>query len=374
MAKHRKFNVDRFVDKFQGQEELLTAFLARWAGRLEVPAGKTDAPTFKKFLARGDGESMDDLYESLYRAYDLCSERGHEDLVAACRDFPPYDPDPDGKLPVECLSLKVFTENEDAFNLAYDRNTMWKADRFTVYRGQPGKAIEGPRDAVARFRQRLAELFHYDKSSDRVLVRAYQEGSYTNLIVYHEKRTQAPLVFSGSKAALKVVPKILRPAQQDFISYDPTTGQVEVEARFEKEDAELRQAFAQSCLGDADFFEGEGAAKRFNLGAIADRDFQLRTSNEDSASLVELRFRLAQKHGPRLIVRSKDVLETLDFNGLRRRLSADQIESAVIKITFPDDSRGKRVEMSGTNRIKFKRATHAEDVFRYLKDWGILLA
>jgi len=104
---------------------------------------------------------------------------------------------------------------------------------------------------------------------------------------------------------------------------------------------------------------------------IACEDFALEVDEGDHA-LVELHFRLKQKHGPAFVIRSKNVLETLDLNSLRQRLSGATIQKAVFKIGFPDDGRGKRVEVSGTNRISFKRATHAEDVFRYLSNWKIL--
>ncbi|MGH9892432.1 MAG: hypothetical protein ACREA0_10690, partial [bacterium] len=79
-----------------------------------------------------------------------------------------------------------------------------------------------------------------------------------------------------------------------------------------------------------------------------------------------------QKHGPSFSIRSKDMLFTLEKNYFNKRLDGDMIRRAVFKITFPDDKRGKRVELAGTNKVKFKRATHAEDVFRYLKNWGIV--
>ncbi len=66
-------------------------------------------------------------------------------------------------------------------------------------------------------------------------------------------------------------------------------------------------------------------------------------------------------------------METLEKTYLRKRLGGGTIRRAVFKIMFPDDLRGKRIELSGTNKIKFKRATHAEDVFRYLKNWGIVV-
>lgn len=73
------------------------------------------------------------------------------------------------------------------------------------------------------------------------------------------------------------------------------------------------------------------------------------------------------------MVRSKNVMETLEKNNLRKRLAGGTIRRAVFKIMFPDDRRGKRIELSGTNKIKFKRATHAEEVFRYLRNWGIVI-
>ncbi|HUT60443.1 MAG TPA: hypothetical protein VNA25_21575, partial [Phycisphaerae bacterium] len=190
MAKHRKFSVDRFLDKFEGQEPLLRVYVAKWQGRLRVSPESLDVSGFKKFLVEGNGEAKDELVEGLYRVYDLCTERGHEDLVASCRDFD-YEPDPEAKLPVECLSLKVLTENEDAFNLAYDRNRLWQADRFAIYRGKAKTQISDVSSAAGRFHAKLAEMFKEDKKSDRVVVRHYQEGSYTNFIVYHEKRTKA---------------------------------------------------------------------------------------------------------------------------------------------------------------------------------------
>ena len=32
----------------------------------------------------------------------------------------------------------------------------------------------------------------------------------------------------------------------------------------------------------------------------------------------------------------------------------------------------KSIELTGTNRIKFNRSTHTEDVYQYLRDWSIM--
>jgi len=79
--------------------------------------------------------------------------------------------------------------------------------------------------------------------------------------------------------------------------------------------------------------------------------------------LIELHFSLKQAHGPYFIVKSKDVLETLEANQLRRKLHGGSIKHAAFKITFQDDRRGKRVDLSGTNKISFNRQTHASNCF-----------
>lgn len=372
MAKHRKFSFDRFLAKCEGHEEILRGYARLWKSGLKVDISSLDVDGFRNLVLREDWPDKDPFMEGLYRAYDLCTKDGHEALRLACTSLKTH-PDPKETLPVELLSLKVLTKHENAFNLAYAQCTLHKAERFSIYQGKSGQPIKEVKEATHRLQLALAAEFKGRKNSDRVLVLSYQEDGYANFIVYHEKRTQALLTFKRSRKTMKVTPTVFRPAQQDFISYNSKTGQVEIEAQFEKEEETLRKRFAECCLGDASFFEGPDAANRLKLGVIADEAFDLGANEPDKAALVELHFGLSQKHGPSFVVRSKNVVETLQMNGLKSKLSADQIKRAVFKFTFSDDKRGKRVELSGTKTISFKRATNAEKVFEYLRLWKILV-
>ena len=136
----------------------------------------------------------------------------------------------------------------------------------------------------------------------------------------------------------------------------------------------MRQSFAECCFGDPGLFDRPEASERFSLAAIAAPDFALDVDDGDSAALIGLQFKLDEKHQPAFVVRSKNVLETLELNGVREKLPKANITRAILKIGFRGEVRGKRIELSGTNKISFKRATHAQDVFRYLRDWTILSA
>ena len=370
MAKHRKFNIDRFLAKFEDHEEILRSYTRRWKNGLTIDISSLEVDGFRSLILSEDWPDRDPFMEGLYRAFDLCTPDGLEALRCACAALP-KPPDPKEQLAVEPLSLKVLAKYEDTFNRAYAECSLQKAERFSIYQGKEGRSIEDIKEAADRLYKRLATDFKGRKNSDSVLVLPYEEDGYVNFIVYHEKRTQAVLTFKRARKKMRVSPTVLRPAQQDFISYNSKTGQVEIETQFEKDEETLRKRFAECCLGDAGFFEGPNASKRLNLGVIADDSFGL--DGLGIAALIDLHFGLPQTHGPSFIVRSRNVVETLGMNGLKSKLRADQINRAVLKFTFSDDKRGKRVELSGTNTISFKRATHAEEVFEWLRTRKILV-
>jgi hypothetical protein len=76
MARHRRFNVDRFLDKFQGREGIFRKYLSEWKDQLGVPPDDLDVPAFKRILVSGQTDGLEEMIEGLYRAYDMCTERG----------------------------------------------------------------------------------------------------------------------------------------------------------------------------------------------------------------------------------------------------------------------------------------------------------
>jgi hypothetical protein len=83
---------------------------------------------------------------------------------------------------------------------------------------------------------------------------------------------------------------------------------------------------------------------------------------------------LPEKTETTITLKSKDLGGALNLLALKQLLHNAPIRRLVLKISFADDRRGKRVELTGTNKISFKRATHAENVFRYLRNWRLARA
>lgn len=368
--RHRRFNARRFLDKFQGREEILRAFVERWRGRIPLDIEGLDVPAFERFLADAEWDGMDEMLERLYRAYDLATDDGREGLVAACRERG-LDPDPAEALPPECLSLKTLVENEDVFTAAYDLYAYRSADRFSIYTAKTPGEIADPAAVERRLLEALSAAFLLDKKSERVAVHHHRDGRRAIFIVYHERRTRAELVFDRPDRAdrrTRVVPAVFRPAQQDLLSYDPATGVLEVEARLEREARILRRAFGGAAFDDEERFDAPDAARWFRLERIADDDFRLDADGGRRGVLKEIHFRTGSEN---VSIRSKDAL-----NDARRtygnRLSHATITKAVLSVPLSGARRPLRVEIAGTNRLKFNRSVPADDLLGHLVRWGIV--
>lgn len=372
--KHRKFTADRFLDKFKGQEEVLWTYLARWCDNLpDFPEERT-LDGFKAYLkdAPQNCEAHEEMIEGLYKAHDLSTKQGYENLWDAITQNQ-VDIDPDHELHREVLALKLLTEDPPTFQLAVDMWSVSKVVGFVAYKGkEPREIPELTDELISTFESRLRGLFTEYKGERKVLIRHFKDGLAVNFIVYHEVRQKAELVFEGANGAHEVNPLIFRPVRQDFLTYLPSAGKIEIETPVQKDRDSMRRAFGEVCLNDASFFEEQDSEDILDFTPLRKPDFEFDLDGEDKAVLTEIYFRAHQRHGPRFTIASEHAFETLDLNGLRHHLETAEIRAVKIKLTFPENKRGKSIHLSGKNKIAFNRSTRVEEVFGYLKRWGLL--
>jgi hypothetical protein len=183
---------------------------------------------------------------------------------------------------------------------------------------------------------------------------------------------KAEIQLQEDGTTLTVQPLIFRPARQDFISYFPSEGKIQIDNPSEKERESMRKAFGEVCLGDADFFEEEGSDATVDLTALASPDFDFQLDDGDSAKLTKIIYKLHQEHAPTFSVRSKDVFSTLETNGMRAALEDADIQSAKIKLVLPGNRRGKTITLKPPNRLSFNRSTQADRVMDYLSRWNLV--
>lgn len=373
VLKHRKFNADRFIDKFAGHEPVLAEHMARWPSLVKPDPLTPDS--FKAYLRapHENDTAFEDMVDGLYQAYDFCTKQGHE-LLGEAVDLNQLELPGMHDLPREVLALRLQIIDPETFALACDLLFASQVDKFVTYKGREARQIPDVEAPLATFRATLGERFKEHKGSDRIVVRHFTDGTAHNFIVYHERRVTAELELAPGTGETVVTTRKFRPVRQDFIAYYTDTGRLEIETPFEKEREMMRDTFALSFFGDAGFFSGANAAVTIDLSVLKASDFTLGTHEGHTAILKELAFKLAQTHGPTFQIRSKDVLTTLELNNLRPKLAtAVEVKSAVISISFGTGKRPKRVTLTKKNSMSFSRATHAAETLAYLRDWKLLV-
>jgi hypothetical protein len=373
--KHRRFNKHSFLDKFLGCEPILYDFFAPFADQLPGFPAEISIESIKTYLESPptDCEAYEQLYEGLQMAYDLSDPRGHEALVDAI-EITGVNPDPDHQLHAEVLALKCLIHHKETFQVAIDILRFEKAEKFAIFKGKEPKAL-APLTAELElaFADELRALFRSIKGDTRVRVRIFKDGDVTNFVVYHEVRPKAELIFESNASGVNgsISPLIYRPARQDFISYMPNLGRIEIDAANEKDVTAMRRALGKVCLEDEEFFEGEGANRVHNLGILKSPDFSFTLNDGDQASLTFLDVSHGASAKPRITYRDYDVFSVLrDYSHLER-FREGNIHEAKIKVTLAGESRGRTVRLYGTNKISFNRTRNVEAIYYYLEQWGL---
>ncbi len=373
--KHRPFNADRFLDKFGEHEEVLWAYVEQWQASLPKFPEERTIESFKTYLKTPPQNSpeFEQMIEGIYKAHDLSTTHGHEILFDAM-DQLRVNIDPEHELHVQVLALKLLVEDPTAFQLATNIWTVSKVDKFVTFKGREPKEIPPlENEIIHQFEKQLREMFAQHKGDRKVLIRHFKDNEAVNFIVYHEERKKAELTFHDETGEQTVDPLIFRPARQDFLSYLPNMGKIEIETATQKDRDAMRKAFGKVCLDDEDFFEDAGSEELNNFNVLQEQDFAFDVETGNQAFLTEVYFSVNQIGEPKFRIKSKDVFETLHRQQLLSCFRSANIREAKVKILFPGNRRGKTITLSGTNKIAFNRSTHVEEVFAYLKRWGLLV-
>lgn len=132
----RKFNADRFLDKFKCFEGVLRRYCDQWKEGLDGFPEMLTVETFKDWLRSSAGNRLayKGMLEGIYRAYDLSTKQGQEVLMDALEQCGVEIPGVHS-LHVEVLALRVLSEFQEVFEVAYDTLTVSRVDKFTMFAG-----------------------------------------------------------------------------------------------------------------------------------------------------------------------------------------------------------------------------------------------
>lgn len=372
MSKQRKFNARRFFDGFHGHEDELASLFTSLGRPLPAPF---TTETAAKAASEADSLSAP-LTTMLYQFNDLATRKGRDIVLSTAQSFAIPGDMPGTDMTNQRAALWLWNADKEAFESAMDRLAASgiQGGQIALFPGKSARIIEDDATAMAGFVKQLNANIASWKGAERFTVHHYRDGSMLVILVFCERTAEVNWEMDPGSSAVKT--RIGRPVIQDVLFYDQSTGELEIEASHQKHREVLRNSFAEGVMGDDSFFPMEEQTRVLNLQKLIELDFKLpvRTGHQVQITAVTLSELIARKpFTATLSANRQDVIEILRAKkaaGLLDRASIRSVRIELILGTGRLDR--KSIELSGDNRIKFNRASHADEVYRYLRHWTLM--
>jgi hypothetical protein len=372
MSKQRKFNARRFFDGFHGHEDELAALFTHFGRTLPDPFTTETA-------ARAASEDLgisDPMTILFYQIHDLATPKGRDIIHSTAASFAIPSEAPGTDVTHQRAALWLWDADKDAFESAMDRLAASgiQGGQIALFPGRSAKNIEDDAAAVAGFEVQLNANIASWKGAERFTIHHYRDGSMLVILVFCERTAEVNWEMDPGSSVVKT--RIGRPVIQDVLFYDQSTGELEIEASHQKHREVLRNSFAEGVMGEDAFFPKEEQTRVLNLQKLIELDFKLpvRTGHQVQITAVTLREFIARKpFTATLSANRQDVVEILRAKNAAGLIDRTSIRSVRIELILGTGRLDRKsIELSGDNRIKFNRASHADEVYRYLRHWTLM--
>ena len=374
MSKQRKFNALPFFNGFHTHESELAALFSAYGHAVPDPL------TTESFCKAAIKElsPLAPLTSLLYQLNDLATRKGREIIEKAAASFAIPGGVPGTDVTHQRAALWLKNADQDAFDHAMDRLAASgvQGGQLALFPGNSARPIEDPVAAVAGFEDQLNKNIKGWNGAERFTVHHYIEGTMLTILVFCEHTAEAMMEMDRTTRAVKT--RIGRRVIQDVLFYDQSTGELEIEASHPKQREVLRNSFAEGVMGDDSFFPMEQSTRVLNLQKLIGMDFKLpvRTDLGHQVQItgVTLKEFIARKSFTSDFTANRHdaiaVLRTKKAEGLFEKATIQKVRVELILGQGRLDR--KSIELSGDNRIKFNRASHADEVYQYLRHWTLM--
>jgi hypothetical protein len=372
MSKQRKFNARRLFDGFHNHEDELAALFSAFDQPLPEPFTTESAAK----AASEDFGLADPLTKLLYQMDDLATKKGRDIISATAASFAIPELPPGTDVTNQRAALWLWNQNKDAFESAMDRLAASgvQGGQIALFPGRSVRVIEDDAVAVAGFEAQLNTNIDSWNGAERFTIHHYRDGDMLVILVFCERTAEPRLEMESGSKVIKT--SIGKPVVQDVLFYDQSTGELEIEASHPKQREVLRNSFAVGVMGDDSFFPMEESTRVLNLQRLIAMDFNLPVQglHQVKITAVALReFMATRSFTSNFRGNRQDVIEILRAKNATGLLGGGSIQYVRIELVLGTGRLDRKsIELSGDNRIKFNRASHADEVYRYLRHWTLM--
>ena len=370
MPRHRGLSLKRFV--FAVPWNLFERYFAELKSDARPNAWAfLNSDVLEDFLSDpANAEASPAILEDFHRVNDLAGThfgllmRAYEESGADC----------DQELSPEELSMRLFLDDRAAFEYAWTMYLLWATPSRVYEYSCPAGDVAGDDEQLARMKANLQGWFAMNKKGSQCEIARFRDTDGLLIRISRGSYLKTVARWKGNEVAFET----FRPASEDILTYDPALSRLRVQCGIRRDRECYVRSFAQFLGGDPALAEHALNQRVFSLDPIQNRSFSYGGHGPITRVwLVEAHIRLPMLGDPIIIVKSDDVVRTLDESGWAFLLNAGELLRVRLRFEMRIEA-GQRprpvsfdVEPPGYSSL-IQRA-YAQVIDDYLRDQGVRL-
>jgi hypothetical protein len=370
-----QFDHEAFLHAFEGHEEILEEYLHSIpSAGVTVPRPVTSSVAFSSHLGLCPHEEYRVLTSGMVEAWEMASQDGHDQILAALRAAGLCAPYHLG-LTSECLALHVLSTRRDLFETALSLDEVRKCDALQMFKPSRPVAMLGDLNAATNaFRALIAASCGTRFGSRRILLRRFEDTEMFTIGFYFEKSPRAHRRLSGTESSPNLEREEARDLQFDAALFEPATGMLGIRSGYGRLTNPIRRAFAESFLGDPDAYEWPGADKVLQLFELFAEDQEVPDALEYRTLITEVDYSPAHDEMmARFRITGADILEILRRDQRLETVRSAFVRRVTLKMPVEGITRRRKVVLTAPNKIEFKRGADAPQIITKLYNSDVLL-
>lgn len=370
MPKHRGLSLKRFV--YSVPWHLFESYFQHLQPNAKPSAWAFLNPdVLEEFLNDpANAEASPVILEDFHRINDLSGR--HMNLILRAYDRSGLAVDQD--ITPEALSMQLFLDDKEAFEYAWTLYLLLGTPtRVYEYKFAAGPLTVKPEN-ISRLRANLQGWFGMTKKGTQCEVAGFEDADEVFVRISRGSYLKTIAKWRGNEIDFET----FRPASEDVIAYKATDARLGIRCSVRRDREQYIRVFAEFIASDAALANLALNENAFSLTPIQDETFQYDGAGAIShVKLVEAHIRMPCLGEPTIVVKSDDVLRTLDEDVEGFSLRSGDL--ARVKLRFELRAEGDRrprdvaIEIEPPSYSSLLQATYAREIEAYLRSQGVKL-
>ena len=367
MPRHRSLNLSKFIDSLP--ESFIREYFERKSGGVVALAAYNAESVSDILTSPGDEELKGSIREDFTCINDIC-EKVMNHLVKAVHRYGVAINDEEKR---EELAMRIFLHRPEAFEYAYDKFCIYNSDNKMSHHNIAADGFQITDDKLESFKSRVGEFYFNLAKGQECIVKTYDEEDETLILVLHGSYRRSVPAWDGPL----IRTLFYRPAAEDALRFKKKTGTLSIKAPYKRDKENYIKIFTEVIVEDSSQATRPDRDATYTLEPLQNDTFSF-AGNEAISGVTLLEVRLSLRGGatPELLIRSNNVLRTLqDGLGGGIRLDAGQLVHAKFRFKLQIDGKTRSVtfEITPPNVTNLHKSRYADIVGAYLKENGVKL-